>query len=1501
MANNNQDVTLRIRAENLSKKTTDQVVSSLEALAKAQDKQIEGAKRGATTAAQLEAGYKKIESAAQALISQGGLIKLFQSQSEASEQSRIRMEAARTALTSYTNSLDPAVRRTAIQNAEMKSLSKALAGAEKSYGAIEARLANTGKRLAQVGIDTNNLVAAQSKINSAVTGANTALERQEAALAGLETRQRRLKAVEDARASRENQIRLDNAFTQAQDAAAAALLREAAAQREANLAAQTANRQRQVQVDVAFANAQRDAAEAINKKTAALNAQNIALRAAADAAERQMRSSITRTGPVTNVSNLAGTVQDIANPAAAALRSVSGLESAVASLEQRLSSVNGPVRNYRDAMREAAAAQQALQTLAGRVDAYNRQIVALRASRAEYVAARAAVNALITEMRSGAAGADVTTRLAQAQSTLAGAAAGFNNLSQAARTNRDALRAAGVNTNDMANAEQRLTDQARRGAAAINGLTQAVNQHGEATNRATTAMGGWLTGGRNTMSLASRIKGELLGMAASYIGLQGAIGVAGGALDTYNRFQALNSRLLVSTAGDQKAAAAELEYLTKASDRFGFVLLDIGNAYAKFSIAAKTAGFNTQETRYVFEQFAKAAQNARLSTQEFDGILKAVEQMMSKGSVQAEELRGQLGDRLPGAFAIAAKAAGKTTAEYSKMLELGQVSSDEVLSIARGVGETYGAIGKSGETLNQAQARFQNASNDFKQAIAENGFVDAYMEFLKKLTVVISGENGNELAGQLASAFKSVLDILILLIENLDSIKLAFQVLLGLKIASWAFGAAGAIKGLWLAFRLLNAEMYAAAGTGIVRFLAAIGVGGTAAAGGIGAATAAFGLLRTAITLLLRAIPYVGIALAAISVIKFAWDKFFNKDDAVKAGRAAGKAGAEAAAGAAGETPAPPPRDKSYDIYSKSLSERQTQEEKLERERLEILRQGNKKNLAERLKYVDQTYDADRREAQARITDKTALELRLADIQALSLKDQANERMRYANEQVSTEESTAKKRERLALEIAAKLKEIEDDIAKRRAEADKTQPFEDRREARVKAIGHAYDDLGKKIIAQKQLDAPAANLARQQLDALTKERQEMERVTATREEALDLQKRFNSLQEIQAAQIDAINTRYESGQITAAAQLEEINRVVSESGPALEEAGNKALVFAQSVRQMLDPVVYQRLLADIGKGIAKANVDAVTSTNNLNATQAQLNALLAQQKNEIDMITLQRKLGMISSDEEAAKLNANATSYKDRVLELLDVMRQQLDIAREFGAVSEEAYNKAKAGIDEMEVKTKNAVEATSGLTDTIVGGLADAGTKAFESLGDSLGKMIMGTESLKDGFKNAAQAAGQFFAQLLRDIALAIAKQLILNAIASYGGGIGAGAVKLGGVIAGQHNGGVTGTNATFHRRIPDMSVFTNAARYHTGGIAGFAPNEVPAVLERNEEVLTRDDPRHVLNGGASGGGGNAGTRVVVVDERSSVAEAMQSAEGERVIMHWIKRNSSTIKQWTK
>lgn len=61
-------------------------------------------------------------------------------------------------------------------------------------------------------------------------------------------------------------------------------------------------------------------------------------------------------------------------------------------------------------------------------------------------------------------------------------------------------------------------------------------------------------------------------------------------------------------------------------------------------------------------------------------------------------------------------------------------------------------------------------------------------------------------------------------------------------------------------------------------------------------------------------------------------------------------------------------------------------------------------------------------------------------------------------------------------------------------------------------------------------------------------------------------------------------------------------------------------------------------------------------------------------------------------------------------------------------------------------------------------------------------------------------------------------------------------------------HSGGVAGVDGVA-RMIP-AGAFAGARRLHGGGLAA---NEIPTILERDEEVLTRSDPRHRYNQGGS------------------------------------------------
>lgn len=132
-------------------------------------------------------------------------------------------------------------------------------------------------------------------------------------------------------------------------------------------------------------------------------------------------------------------------------------------------------------------------------------------------------------------------------------------------------------------------------------------------------------------------------------------------------------------SGSAMAGAESFDFLRAESKRLGLDIITTGKEFAKFAAATRGTALAGEEAKNIFTAFAEASTVLSLSADETAGVFRALQQMISKGKVQAEELRGQLGERLPGAFRIAADSMGVTTSELDKMLESGEVLAEDLL------------------------------------------------------------------------------------------------------------------------------------------------------------------------------------------------------------------------------------------------------------------------------------------------------------------------------------------------------------------------------------------------------------------------------------------------------------------------------------------------------------------------------------------------------------------------------------------------------------------------------------------------------------------------------------------------------------------------------------------------------------------------------------------------------------------------------------------------------
>lgn len=228
--------------------------------------------------------------------------------------------------------------------------------------------------------------------------------------------------------------------------------------------------------------------------------------------------------------------------------------------------------------------------------------------------------------------------------------------------------------------------------------------------------------------------GRLAKLGASGYGLKlisdMALSAARSLIDAQVSADRLGLQLTAAVGGGQ--AVAEMDYVRQTANKLGLELNSTAVSYARFAAAGRGTSLEGRGVREVFDSVSKAAAVMGLNLDETQGVLRALEQMLSKGTVQAEELRGQLGDRLPGALQIAARALGVTTGQLSEMVQQGQVIATEFLPkfAAQLEKELGDSAEKAGDRMQGALNRATNAWEQFKQALAGAGAGDRLKDIL---------------------------------------------------------------------------------------------------------------------------------------------------------------------------------------------------------------------------------------------------------------------------------------------------------------------------------------------------------------------------------------------------------------------------------------------------------------------------------------------------------------------------------------------------------------------------------------------------------------------------------------------------------------------------------------------------------------------------------------------------------------------------------------------------
>ena len=142
--------------------------------------------------------------------------------------------------------------------------------------------------------------------------------------------------------------------------------------------------------------------------------------------------------------------------------------------------------------------------------------------------------------------------------------------------------------------------------------------------------------------------------------------------------------------------------------------------FTKLSASVIGAGGNVNDAQIVFKGITTAIKATGGSATDVQSALLAMSQVFSKGKVSAEELQGQLGERLPGAVTAFAKATGRTLPQLSKDLEQGVVGLNDVMKFVIELEKTHAKTASDvAQSSEESGARMTVALDKLKLAIGE--------------------------------------------------------------------------------------------------------------------------------------------------------------------------------------------------------------------------------------------------------------------------------------------------------------------------------------------------------------------------------------------------------------------------------------------------------------------------------------------------------------------------------------------------------------------------------------------------------------------------------------------------------------------------------------------------------------------------------------------------------------------------------------------------------------
>jgi tape measure domain-containing protein len=381
---------------------------------------------------------------------------------------------------------------------------------------------------------------------------------------------------------------------------------------------------------------------------------------------------------------------------------------------------------------------------------------------------------------------------------------------------------------------------------------------------------------RQALSYTQRLRSEVLSLVTAYFGFYSIIDILKSTVDAYQTLQAAEFRLNAANQGDKSATGQDLDFIRRAADKLGISMGVLADEYSKFAVATIGTILQGDNTRKIFLSVAQAARVLHLSASDTQGVFLALTEIVSKGAVQMEELRRQLGNRLPGALQIMADGLKVSTAELIQMMSQGEITAAALIPFADELNKRFGST--LTDSLSSTQTELGKLSNAIFEALlafGNAGFLQSFNKLLADLTTMLKDPGFSTFAALMSRVIAS-------LVSGLDFAAQHFQIFvglisafIGLKTVPIFVAIAEKVMNLGKVFTVLSGTFTTVVSTerAVAIAMAEAGVAAETTSVGVRGLTAAMRVLTSS--------TGIGLAITAISFAIGAWAT--SADDATTA------------------------------------------------------------------------------------------------------------------------------------------------------------------------------------------------------------------------------------------------------------------------------------------------------------------------------------------------------------------------------------------------------------------------------------------------------------------------------------------------------------------------------------------------------------------------------------------------------------------------------------------